>query len=181
MEIRKITVKTQLLIALALVLAGIALRFVPHLPNFAPVGAVALFAGAVLGWRLAVWLPLLVMMLSDFVLGFYPGIELTWAGFLLVALYGMLFRNARFSNRVTLGALGGSTIFFAVSNFGVWLSSGMYAHTIDGLVQCYTMALPFFRMTFMGDVFYGFVLFGSYALAVQLIAHRASRKQVAML
>lgn len=165
MEIRKSTISSQLGIVLSLIGIGVALRFVPHAPNFAPIGAIALFGGALLSWRLAVWLPLAVMMASDMVLGFYPGIEYTWAGFLLVALLGGLFRSRGLLPRILLGGTASATIFFIVSNFGVWLSSGMYAHTAAGFMECYAMALPFFRMTLVADVFYAGVLFGAYELA----------------
>jgi hypothetical protein len=174
MEIRKSSINWQVVVAVALIFIGVALRLVPHMPNFAPVGAIALFGGALLGWRTAVWLPLLVMILSDLMLGFYPGIQYTWAGFLLVALFGGLFRHARYLTRVVLGGIGGATLFFVVSNFGVWLSSGMYAHDIAGLGQCYTMALPFFRASLMADVFYAGVLFGIYELALYAIKYRSA-------
>lgn len=166
MEIRKSSISLQLGIALLLIVAGTALRLLPHMPNFAPVGAIALFGGAVLGWRLAVWLPLALMMVSDIFIGFYPGIEFTWAGFLLVALFGMLLRCAGLASRILVGGLASGMLFFVVSNFGVWLTSGMYAHTFDGIAQCYIMALPFLRASLMGDLFYGAVLFGSYELAL---------------
>lgn len=177
MEARKNTITIQTIIAVALVIAGAALRLAPHVPNFAPVGAIALFGGAVLGWRLAVWLPLAVMMISDLVLGFYSGIEFTWAGFLLVALFGTQLRGARFLTRVTLGTLGSGIIFFIVSNFGSWLTSGMYEPTLEGLVRCYYMALPFFRTSLLADAFYGVLLFGIYeAASAYIAAHQAKHK-----
>jgi hypothetical protein len=165
-EIRKTAIKhSQLIIAIALIIIAVMLRLLPHEPNFAPVGAIALFGGVLLGWRLALWLPLSVMMLSDLLLGFYPGIQYTWIGFLLVAGFGMLLKKLPFLPRVTLGAFGSAVIFFVVSNFGVWLASGMYALSVEGLWQCYCAALPFFRTTLLGDAFYVFMLFGAYELA----------------
>jgi hypothetical protein len=63
-------------------------------------------------------------------------------------------------------------VFFIVSNFGVWVTSGMYAHTLDGLLECYVMALPFFRTSLMADLFYSAVLFGLYAAAVHAVRVR---------
>lgn len=162
MEIRKSAVNWQLAIAISLVVVGVGLRLLPHVPNFVPVGAIALFGGAMLGWRLAVWLPLAVMILSDLVLGFYSGIAFTWAGFLLVALYGMTLRGRSLQAKVVLGGIGGALLFYAASNFGTWLMSGMYPQTLAGLLDCYVMGLPFLRATLLGDVLYGFVLFGAY-------------------
>jgi hypothetical protein len=172
-EIRKTAIKhSQLIIAMALIIIAVMLRLLPHEPNFAPVGAIALFGGVLLGWRLALWLPLSVMMLSDLLLGFYPGIQYTWIGFLLVAGFGMLLKKLPFLPRVTLGAFGSAAIFFVVSNFGVWLAGGMYAQSVEGLWQCYYAALPFFRMTLLGDAFYAFMLFGVYELATGWVCSR---------
>lgn len=172
MEIRKSPVNWQLALAAGLVIVGTLLRLLPHVPNVAPVGAIALFGGAVLGWRLAIWLPLAVMMLSDLMLGFYSGIEFTWAAFLLVALYGMLFVGRPLFVKVLLGGAGGGLIFYAVSNFGTWLLGGMYPLTFSGLVDCYVMGLPFLRATLFGDVFYGLALFGAYEVAWYVLSTR---------
>jgi hypothetical protein len=60
-------------------------------------------------------------------------------------------------------------VFFVVTNFGVWLGSGMYAHSAAGFVACYTAAIPFFRNTVAGDLFYSALLFGGFALLQRLI------------
>ena len=173
MEIRKpIPVNISLLIGAALVVLGVALRLVPHVPNFAPIGAIALFGGAILGWRYALWLPLSAMMLSDLIIGFYPGIEFTWASFLMIAVVGLALKNKGLLTKIGIGGLSSATIFFVVSNFGVWVSSGMYTHTLTGFINCYVMALPFFRATLMSDLFYGAVLFGLQAVAVYVLEKR---------
>lgn len=166
MEIRKVTIDIQFIIVLALIFIGVAFRFLPHEPNFAPISAIALFGGAMLSWRKAIWLPLLVLMVSDSVLGNYSSIGYTWGAFLLIALFGMLFRHAKFVPRVLLGGVGGSIIFFVVSNLGTWITtSDMYAHTLPGLIQCFAAGIPFFRPSLTSGLFYSAVLFGSYELA----------------
>lgn len=155
-------------LAVALIVAGVVMRLLPHPVNLAPVGAIALFGGAVLPRKLAWWLPLTIMAASDILLGFYNGMLFTWAGFLLVALYGMTLRTRSNWFRVPFGALGSAVIFFIISNFGVWAQGGLYPHTWAGLVLCYEMALPFFKNTFFGDFIYGWLLFGMYALALRM-------------
>ena len=156
------------LLAVALVIFGVAMRLLPHPANLAPVGAIALFGGAVLPRKLGWWLPLAIMIVSDTLIGFYDGIVFTWLGFLLVGLFGMTLRSQSNWFRVPFGALGAAVIFFTVSNFGVWLLGNMYPLTLAGLVACYEMALPFFRNTFFGDFLYGWLLFGAYALAAYM-------------
>lgn len=169
--------RTLILIVLTLAAFGVIMRLVPHPANLAPVGAIALFAGAVLPRKLAWWLPLAIMIASDLVLGTYDGILFTWAGFLLVALFGMTLRGASNWLRVPFGALGASVIFFIVSNFGTWLQGGMYEHTWAGLVLCYEMALPFFRNTFIGDLLYSALLFGAYAYAFKFVPQPATVRE----
>jgi hypothetical protein len=160
-------------LALALIVFGVLMRLLPHPANLAPVGAIALFGGAVLPRRIGWWLPLAIMAASDMLLGFYHGMLFTWLAFLLVGLYGMTLRGRGNSFRVPFGALGSAVIFFVVSNFGVWAQGRIYDHTWAGLLQCYEMALPFFRNTFAGDFVYGWLLFGAYALAARLMRARA--------
>lgn len=178
MEIPKIRLNYQLLIAALLVAVGIGLRLVPHIPNFAPVAAIALFAGALLGWRMAIWLSLIIMAVSDLFIGFYSGFYFTWIGFLLIAVFGVSLRNSHFLTRVSAGAVGGGMIFYLVSNFGVWLTSTMYPLTFAGLLQSYAMGIPFFRTSLLANLFYAAVLFGSYEVVRYMVVHR--RKSVAL-
>lgn len=171
MEIR-ITRNALVWLAVALVVFGVVMRLLPHPANLAPVGAIALFGGAVLPRKLGWWLPLAVMIVSDLFIGFYDGIIFTWLGFLLVGLFGMTLRSQSNWFRVPFGALGAAVIFFIVSNFGVWLLGNMYPLTLAGLALCYEMALPFFRNTFFGDFLYGWLLFGAYAFATYLAKPR---------
>jgi hypothetical protein len=154
-------------IAVVLIIAGIALRLIPHTANFAPVGAIALFGGAVLSARIAWWLPLAIMVVSDLFLGLHGTILFTWGGFLLVALFGMLLKNQKNWLRVPLGAMGAAVIFFIVSNFGVWVEGKLYPHTWQGLVDCYVMAIPFLKTSLMADFAYSIALFSAFALAAQ--------------
>jgi hypothetical protein len=40
----------------------------------------------------------------------------------------------------------------------------MYPRSFSGLMECYLLAIPFFRNTILGDLFYTGVFFGSYEL-----------------
>ncbi len=156
-----------ILIALSLIAIGVVLRILPHPANFAPIAAISIFGGSVLPKRIAIWVPLGAMMLSDAFIGFYDLMPLIWGCYLIIALasYKWL-RPANLLKGVTL-TVGSSIFFFVVTNFGVWLSSGMYAHSWAGLINCYNMALPFFRNTALSDALYTAALFGIYALATR--------------
>ncbi|MBI3324323.1 MAG: hypothetical protein HYZ92_03490 [Candidatus Omnitrophica bacterium] len=157
-------------LAVALLIFGVAARLLPHPPNATPVAAIALFGGATLPRRLAWWLPLAVMVLSDLVIGLHDVILFTWGGFVLTSLLGLWLRRRSGLGRIAASAVAGSLLFFMLTNFGVWLlgdAGRMYPKTLDGLWQCYAAALPFYRNTLLGDLAWSAGLFGLYALAAR--------------
>ena len=156
---------TRLLAILSAILAAAALRLVPHPPNFAPIGAMALFSGAQLGRRaLAFAAPLGAMVLSDAVIGFHSGVPFVYASVALIVLLGWLALSRVTLLRLAGAAIVSSILFFLLTTFGTWLLSGMYPLTATGLSACYVAAIPFFQNTVAGDIFYTGVLFGGFAL-----------------
>jgi len=147
---------------------GAIARLLPHLPNFTPIGGMALFGAAHGSRRSALIVPLAAMALSDLFLGSHGTMPFVYVSFVLVALMGMVvFRNGVSMPRVIGASMASSLILFGVSNFGVWATGTMYAPTWQGLVTCYAMALPYLRNTMLGDMFYAGVFFGGYALATR--------------
>ncbi len=163
MEISKIINKHLIKIAiLVLILLTVFWRLGPHIPNFAPVSAVALVLSMTIGWRKSLAITLTIMAISDLAIGGYSGMQWTWLGFALITVFGYTIRRLQMTWRILGGALGASMIFYIVSNFGTWLSSGMYAPNIAGLVECYVMALPFIKATIVSDLFFTSILLASY-------------------
>jgi hypothetical protein len=164
-----------LAIALCLIAFAVCLRLLPHPANVAPVAAVAIFGGAILPRRLAAWLPVVVMALSDAFIGFYDYriMLVVWGGYFAIALASSRWLRQPTWKAGVLLTISGSTFFFLVSNAAVWEWGGMYAHSAVGLIRCYIMALPFFRNTLVGDLFYTALLFGIYTYAVRAGAKKA--------
>jgi len=165
----------QLAAALGLIVLGVSLRLLPHPANFAPIAAIAIFGGAILPRPIAVWVPFGAMAVSDLFIGVYSMMPVTWACYILIALASShwlrkpnLFKGAALT-------LSSSLFFFIVTNFAVWLTSGMYAHTWVGFIRCYYMALPFFRATLASDVAYTTVLFGLFAWVRVLVSNRLAK------
>jgi hypothetical protein len=162
-----------LLVFLAIVIVmSIIARLLPHAPNFTPIAALALFAG-VYASRMSKWYlitPLVAMAVSDLFVGLYEPktMAVVYASFFAIALFGLLVRMDEAGlhpsrvYRVGLATLIGSILFFITTNFAVWAFSGMYEHTMAGLMLSYSMAIPFLKFTILGDVFYVAVFFGSY-------------------
>ncbi len=165
----------KFLFAFLLAIVGISIlaRLLPHPPNFAPIAALALFAG-VYASKISRWYlftPLAAMLASDLFLGFYEWktMAVVYGSFFAIGLIGLLVQvfKARLQTLV-LGTLAGSILFYLTTNFAVWAFSGMYALTFDGLMLSYYMALPFFKFTLLGDLFYAGIFFGVYEFAKSL-------------
>jgi hypothetical protein len=167
---------TRLLAIFAAILGAAALRIVPHPPNFSPIDAMALFSGAYLGRRgLAFVAPLGALLLSDAAIGFYSHMEITYLSVALVVLIGWVALKRVSPLRIGLAAIASSILFFAVTNFGVWLFSGMYPTSLAGLAACYVAAIPFFQNTLAGDLFYSGLLFGGFALLERFVPEVRAR------
>lgn len=154
------------LITLMVMLAAFS-RLIPHPPNFAPIGAMALFGAAYFSRRyLALLIPIFSMWLSDLVLNnvvyraffdhfvwFYDGFYWTYSSFILIGIIGFVALKRINTQKLILASISASIVFFLLSNFGVWVSTTMYPKTLSGLLTCYTAGLPFFKNTILGDFF----------------------------
>ncbi len=187
--------KAVVIVVSVLLVIGIATRFIfiidgqSVLPNFTAIGAIALFGANYLKGSLRFILPFAVLWLSDLVLNnvvyksyyesiqFYgsPWVYLSFALAILIGIY--LMRKPTWSRLIGAAILSGLA-FYLVTNFAVWMNpSSPYAKNAGGLLLCYEAALPFFRNTLLGNLFYSFVLFGAYEYFAQhYVALRTSRQ-----
>lgn len=158
------------LAALALIGFGVAARLLPHPANFAPITAMALFGGAYLPKKYAFIIPLAAMVISDYFIGFYgTTMFYVYGSFVLSGLIGLWLRSHKNAGTILGGSLMASILFFLITNYGVWANPhSWYPHNFVGLMQSYTMGLPFFRNTLLGDMGYTAVFFGAYEAAKNL-------------
>ena len=157
------------MLAIILIIAGIFLRFLPHVPNVSPVAAIALFGAAYLpNKKLVLIVPLALMILSDIVLGFHDIIVYTWGAVVLISLIGLALKKSKKTSMILTGSLTSSVVFFIVTNFGVW-AAGWYPQTGAGLNQCFMAGIPFFRNFLASTIVYSVVLFGAYELSAKLV------------
>lgn len=154
------------------IFAGALLRLLPHPLNFTPIAAMALFGGAYLkDKKLAFFLPMTALLISDLLLeiyngtGFHSTMLFVYGSMAISTSLGLLLRGREQRATIMVASLLGSFIFFMITNFGVWLVQSIYPMTGAGLRDCYVQAIPFFRGTLMGDLFYNLVFFGGFALA----------------
>ena len=159
------------LLALAIIALAAALRIAPHPWNFTPVGAMALFSGAIIrDRRLALLFPLLALFAGDIFIGLYTYklMLIVYSSFLVSVAIGFWLRDRRTAGRIGAATLLGAVQFFLVTNFAVWATGLSYPRNTAGLVACYVAGVPFFWNTLAGDAVYAVLFFGSFALAERL-------------
>jgi len=173
---------------LIIIVSAILIRIFPHMPNFTPIGALALFGGSYINKKYSVLVILLTMFVSDYLLLYFnpfvpgwfhftkiysPTVALhsstlyIYGSFLIYVLIGWLISKKRTAVKVGAGALLGAIQFFLITNAAVWIN-GAYARDISGLWESYVMGIPFFQGTLLGDLFYTGVFFGGYELAIKV-------------
>ena len=143
-------------ISLGIFVALAASRFVPHPPNFTSLLALSFYVPAILGIR---YLPILIVsfIITDLVIGFHEVTLFTWGSIILIGL-GSKFFIKTILNRI-LGSLLGASLFFLITNFGVW-SLGSYGYSLNGFVSCYTLALPFFAYSLISTFIFSGIMEG---------------------
>lgn len=169
------------MLALLFVAFAVFVRLLPHAWSFTPVGAALLFFGA-RGSRKLMWLPIVALAASDVFLtkvhyGYplTPDHYVTWAWYAAILGLGTLLGRNQSPARIFGASLATAISFFVVSNFAVWAVWEMYPKTVAGLMECYTMGLPFFRNEVVSDVLFTAIMFAIPAL----IASRKPAAQVA--
>lgn len=159
MENRKLLIR--IVPYIAIVLAAVVARVIPHAPNFAPIGALAIFTGYHFKNKLAWLFPISAMVISDFIIGLHSTIPYVYVSFIIMSLVGSAIKNNK-GRTLFATSLASSLVFFLITNFGVWATGTMYIKTREGLMQSYAMGIPFFRNTVFSDLFYIFSFFYGY-------------------
>lgn len=164
-------------VALSLAVLGAVARLLPHPPNFAPVGAASIFAGARLPAWQAYLIPLAIMAVTDPILNTMHGLApftssqlFIYASLSITVWMGRQLRATESVWKIGAVVLLASTQFFLISNLPSWIR--WYPHSLAGLASCYAAALPFFEKTLAGDVFFSAVLFGLHAALSRSVATR---------
>ena len=142
----------KVFIGIFLVLA--ASRFIPHPPNFTSLLALSFYIPSLLGIR---YLPALLLSfaITDFFIGFHGLALFTWGSVIIIGLLSKYFVQSIIF-RIS-GALIGSLVFFLITNFGVWFL-GTYGYTINGLILCYTLAIPFFSYSLISTFIFSGII-----------------------
>lgn len=163
-------------ITLIVFAAALSRLMLTAIPNFSPLGGIALFGAAYFSkkyWAFIV--PFLALWVSDLLLNnivyaqyydsfVWMGMPAVYLGFLAIALMGtVLLKKVKVSNLI-VASLVASTVFFLITNLGSWWAMPMYTKDLTGILAAYTAGLPFFFSNILGDLFFTGLLFGGYEL-----------------
>ena len=129
-------------------------RFIPHPPNFTSLIALSFYVPALLGRK---YIPAIILSFAftDIINGYHTGTHWTWGSVFVIGLISKYF-NKNINLRLG-GALLGACIFFLITNFGVWVS-GMYGHTLQGMISCYILAIPFFSYSLISTILFSMLI-----------------------
>ena len=168
-ENEKLSLLLRGAIIVTLITLSAVLRIVPHPWNLTPVGAMALFSGAMFRNRwIAFLLPLAGLLAGDLFTGFYKLMLVVYASFAVSVAIGRWLAENRTVARVGGAVLLGAVQFFLVTNCAMWALGGFYPKTAAGLRACYLAGVPLFWNTLAGDALFAGALFGGYALAEKI-------------
>ena len=147
-----------LLLAVTTIIVLSLFRLIPHPPNFTPILAISVFAGIKFKDNLFSYLvPVFAMFVSDAIIGFHSGMIIIYLAIVLSA-----FISRRF-NTINTSVFGSCILFYIITNFQVWVMSSSYPKSLNGILECYTLAIPFLGMTLLSTFFYSYVLFYGYS------------------
>ena len=156
--------KNRSILILIIILIGAFSRIIPHPPNFTAIGAISILGGVYFGKNyLAFLVPILSMLISDFLLGFNMTLSV-YLSFLIMIPLGIGIKNKLSNLSVIKTSIYASIVFFLITNFSVWIFSTVYPNNIYGLLICYYAGIPFFFNKLLGNIFFSFSLFGIYEI-----------------
>ena len=141
-------------IAIGVLIALSASRFIPHPPNFTSLLALSFYIPAIFGIR---FIPIVILALffTDLIIGLHSTMFFTIGSVALIGLISKIFNQSILLR--LFGALTGAVIFFVLTNFGVW-ASGSYGYTLNGFISCYLLAIPFFGYSIISTIIFSSII-----------------------
>jgi hypothetical protein len=143
-------------------------RVIAHPANLTPVGAISVYATRKFGFKKSILITLGALVISDIFLGFGFYTPSVYIGFITYTIFQVAFKKYKLSP--VYSAVCGSTAFFLITNFSVWLGP-WYEHTATGLTECFTLALPFYRNMIIGDLGFLAIIF-----ALEYLVNKLTRR-----
>lgn len=167
--------KTDLIALVLILIALVSVRVFLNIPNFNPIGAIALMCGMILGRKMIAWIvPFALITLGDFALSLYSTIHsdyflslysvFVYISFAITIGIGILLTKRLSVSSTLLGSFIAAVAFFLITNAGSWLMMPEYTKDFAGLIASYEMGLPFFRATLLSQIVFSMSIYGVYHL-----------------
>ena len=164
-------------------------RVIPHVYNFSPVIALAIFGALHYKHRkLSYIVPLISLLFSDIIINnfiydlsnhlviFYEGFYWQYISYVIIIFLSSKYNHKKINIKNTsFLVITSSILFFVTTNFGYWLTSGLYSYNLIGLFKCYVNAIPFFEGTLLGTIFYTPIFIGLYYFLQKKIIYLQSK------
>ena len=152
--------KVNLIIPIILFVLLVLSRMITEIPNFTATIALVMFTGYLIQNRfLSVLVILLSQVVSDLYLGIYSSMIFVYAAYISIALLSPIIMNKMNTKSVVLSSIISPSIFFIISNFGVWLTGSMYTFNLSGLITCYIAGIPFFDESLISTILFALTIF----------------------
>ncbi len=147
--------KTNIILITSLFILLIASRLITEIPNFTPTIALVMFAGYLIKNRyLAILVILLSQIISDLFIGIYGSMVFVYTAYIAIAtLMPMIVKSFNIKSMLIASFIS-PTIFYIISNFGVWITGTMYPMSVAGLVSCYIAGIPFFDESLISTILF---------------------------
>ncbi len=166
--------RNNFLLILSLSVLAFLSRLIWHVPNFSPLASIIIFSSFLAINKKYTWLPLLALLASDLIIGFYH-----WAVMLSVyvatalnIIIGQELKKNHQTIRILSATIFSAISFFVITNLAVWAAGDWYNKDASGLMLCFTLAIPFFKSTLASNILYSTILFTSYSLAQEKIKQK---------
>jgi len=128
-------------------------RFIPHPPNFTPIGAMAILSGGLFkSVRMGLIMPLTAMLLSDLVLGLHSTMLFVYVSITIIILSCHYLLHTLNLLSLSFAVVFTTAVFFLITNFGAWLSHDIYPHNAQGLWLAYIAGLPFLLNSLLANI-----------------------------
>jgi hypothetical protein len=165
-----------IIVFITLFLLAVLSRWVSHLWNFTLVGGAFIFAAAYFtDKKISVVLMLLTMLVSDYIIGFHSQMISVYLGFLVMLGFGFMLSPQANRLKILSYSFVGTLGFYLITNFSVWMEGQLYPRTFAGLIDCYVMALPFYRNQLISDVLSAVLFF---EVAKQVAQYQSERAKI---
>ena len=152
--------KTNLIIPIILFGLLVLSRMITDIPNFTATIALVIFTGYLIQNRLlSILIVLTSQVVSDLYLGIYSSMIFVYAAYASIVLLSPIIMNKINTKSVVLSSIISPSIFFIISNFGVWLTGSIYTFNLSGLITCYIAGIPFFDESLISTVLFALTIF----------------------